>query len=79
MVIARAEDFGLSGYESSAELDENRALYDRMEPIRIAAGRLMGMGEVHDSGDDRLLGAAGTDVAYQRHVELDDVRLKLRE
>ena len=49
MVIARAEDFGLSGYESSAELDENRALYDRMEPIRIAAGRLMGMGEVHDS------------------------------
>jgi 2-methylaconitate cis-trans-isomerase PrpF len=49
MVIARAEDFGLSGYESCAELDENRTFYDRMEPIRIAAGRLMGMGEVHDS------------------------------
>ena len=49
MVIARAEDFGLSGYESCAELDENRAFYDRMEPIRIAAGQLMGMGEVHDS------------------------------
>jgi 4-oxalomesaconate tautomerase len=48
MVIARAEDFGLSGYESCAELDQNRAFYDRMEPIRIAAGRLMGMGEVHD-------------------------------
>lgn len=49
MVIARAEDFGLSGYESCAELDENRTFYNRMEPIRIAAGRLMGMGEVHDS------------------------------
>ena len=49
MVIARAEDFGLNGYESCAELDENRAFYDRMEPIRIAAGRLMGMGEVYDS------------------------------
>jgi 2-methylaconitate cis-trans-isomerase PrpF len=49
MVIARAEDFGLSGYESCAEMDGNRTFYDNMEPIRIAAGRLMGMGEVHDS------------------------------
>ena len=49
MVIARAQDFGLNGYESCLELDENRAFYDRMEPIRIAAGRLMGMGDVHDS------------------------------
>jgi len=49
MVIARAEDFGLSGYESRTELDENRAFFERMEPIRIAAGRLMGMGDVRDS------------------------------
>jgi 2-methylaconitate cis-trans-isomerase PrpF len=49
MVIARAEDFGLTGYESRAELDANRAFFDRMELIRIEAGRLMGMGAVGDS------------------------------
>ena len=45
MVIARAEDFGRTGYESVEELDANRAFYERMEPIRIEAGRRMGMGD----------------------------------
>jgi 2-methylaconitate cis-trans-isomerase PrpF len=49
MVIARAKDFGLSGYESAAELDENRAFFDRMEAIRIEAGAKMGMGDVSKS------------------------------
>jgi 4-oxalomesaconate tautomerase len=49
VVIARASDFGLTGVESAAELDENRAFYDRMEPIRRAAGKLMGMGDVSNS------------------------------
>lgn len=49
MVIARAADFGLSGHESAAELDANRAFYDRMEPIRIEAGKRMGMGDVSNS------------------------------
>ncbi|MEL6452089.1 MAG: 4-oxalomesaconate tautomerase [Pseudomonadota bacterium] len=49
MVIARAADFGLSGYESAAELDENRAFYARMEPIRVEAGKRMGMGDVRSS------------------------------
>ena len=49
MVIARADAFGLTGYESAAELDENRAFYDRMEPIRRKAGELMGMGDVSSS------------------------------
>ena len=49
IAIARASDFGLSGYESVEELDANRAFYDRMEPIRIAAGRMMGMGDVTKS------------------------------
>jgi 4-oxalomesaconate tautomerase len=49
VVIARARDFGLSGAESAAELDENRAFYDRMEPMRREAGRLMGMGDVSNS------------------------------
>lgn len=49
MVIARAADFGLTGYESAAELDDNRAFYERMEPIRRKAGELMGMGDVSKS------------------------------
>lgn len=49
MVIARAEDFGLTGYESCVELDENRSFYERMEPIRIEAGKRMGMGDVRES------------------------------
>ncbi|MEM7295245.1 MAG: PrpF domain-containing protein [Pseudomonadota bacterium] len=49
MVIARAEDFDLSGQESAAELDANRDFYARMEPIRVEAGRRMGMGDVTQS------------------------------
>ena len=49
MVIARAEAFGLTGHETAAELDANRAFYARMEPIRLEAGRRMGMGDVSKS------------------------------
>ncbi|HSG95786.1 MAG TPA: PrpF domain-containing protein, partial [Afifellaceae bacterium] len=49
MVIARAESFGLSGHESRDELDDNRAFFDRMEPIRIEAGKRMGLGDVSGS------------------------------
>lgn len=46
MVVALAADFGLSGCESKVDLDATRAFYDRMEPIRIEAGRRMGFGDV---------------------------------
>lgn len=49
MVIARAEAFGLTGYETVDELEANRAFFDRMEAIRIQAGRAMGMGDVSQS------------------------------
>ncbi|SLN35615.1 4-oxalomesaconate tautomerase [Falsiruegeria litorea R37] len=49
LVIARAEDFGLTGYESAEELDANRAFFDRMEAMRLEAGKLMGMGDVSQS------------------------------
>lgn len=49
VVMARAADFGLTGLESAAELDANLAFYERMEPIRQEAGRLMGMGDVSQS------------------------------
>lgn len=49
MVIARASDFGLSGYESAAELDSNTAFFERMEQVRRKAGELMGLGDVSAS------------------------------
>ena len=47
--IARADAFGLTGYETVDELDANRAFYARMEPIRQEAGRRMGLGDVSKS------------------------------
>ncbi|RID89576.1 4-oxalomesaconate tautomerase [Gemmobacter lutimaris] len=49
IAIARATDFGLSGYETVEELDANRDFYARMEPIRREAGRRMGLGDVSQS------------------------------
>ena len=49
MVIARAEDFGLSGYESAAVLDEDRDFFARMEAVRIKAGEAMGVSDVVNS------------------------------
>jgi len=49
MVIATAADFGLTGYESASELDENRDFFARMEALRLKAGVLMGMGDVAKS------------------------------
>ncbi|MEP1355770.1 MAG: 4-oxalomesaconate tautomerase [Tateyamaria sp.] len=49
MVIARASDFGLTGYESAAELDENTDFFALMEAVRLKAGALMGMGDVTKS------------------------------
>ncbi len=49
MVIAKAEAYGLTGQESAAELDENRAFFERMEAVRQKAGALMGMGDVSTS------------------------------
>lgn len=46
MMIARAADFGLTGHESEKALNENRGLFDRMEAIRLKAGRMMGLGDV---------------------------------
>ncbi len=49
MVIARANDFGLSGYETREQLDGNKAFFKKMEQIRLAAGKLMGMGDCTES------------------------------
>jgi 4-oxalomesaconate tautomerase len=46
MVIARASDFGKTGAESRNELNADSELFERIEPIRRKAARLMGMGDV---------------------------------
>lgn len=49
MMIARAGDFGISGYESASELNDNTSLFERVENIRIEAGKRMGLGDVSSS------------------------------
>jgi len=49
MVIAKAEAFGLTGYESAAELDENTSFFAAMEKVRIQAGTAMGIENVASS------------------------------
>ena len=46
MVIARAESFGLSGYESVADLNDNAGFFAKMEAVRIEAGEAMGIADV---------------------------------
>ena len=49
MVIARADSFGLTGYESADALDENKDFFARMEAVRIKAGTAMGIKDVANS------------------------------
>lgn len=49
MVIGRADDFGITGYESREELDKNKELFSQIESVRLKAGKMMGMGDVTKS------------------------------
>ena len=49
MMITRAESFGLTGYETAAELDDNTEFFARMEAVRIQAGEAMGIKDVATS------------------------------
>lgn len=46
VVCLKAEDFGITGYESPAELEANQELRARVEAIRIAVGERMNLGDV---------------------------------
>jgi 4-oxalomesaconate tautomerase len=48
MIMLRARDFGLTGYEGRAEINPNKELFARIEPIRREAGKRMGFGDVSD-------------------------------
>ncbi len=46
VVLMRASDLGVTGYESPAELEADQALGARIEQIRLAAGPRMNLGDV---------------------------------
>lgn len=46
VVVARAEDLGITGYESAEELAADQCLRERVQSLRVAAGTLMGLGDV---------------------------------
>ncbi|MFL9813902.1 4-oxalomesaconate tautomerase [Stutzerimonas sp. VN223-3] len=46
VILLRAEDFDLSGYELPAALNDNSELKARLESIRLKAGPLMKLGDV---------------------------------
>lgn len=45
-VVLRAADFGLTGYETPAELEANTPLKEKLERIRLAVGPMMNLGDV---------------------------------
>ncbi len=49
MVIARADAFGLTGYETADQLNDNKGFFQAMEAVRLQAGAAMGMGDVSAS------------------------------
>jgi 2-methylaconitate cis-trans-isomerase PrpF/tripartite-type tricarboxylate transporter receptor subunit TctC len=49
LMIVRAADLGLTGREKPAALDADTALLERLEALRLQAGRMMGLGDVSGS------------------------------
>ncbi len=49
IVILRATDVGLTGYESCSEIEGSLPALAKIELIRLEAGRRMGMGDVRDA------------------------------
>jgi 4-oxalomesaconate tautomerase len=49
VVVLRAADVGVTGYETCAELEENGPFRERLEAIRLTAAGLMGLGDVADT------------------------------
>ena len=50
MVLARAQDMGIRGDETSAELTANTELIERLETLRLAASYKMGLGDARGKG-----------------------------
>jgi len=49
VVCLKAEDLGLTGYEEPLDIEANIAVCQKVEQIRLSAGRLMNLGDVTSS------------------------------
>jgi 4-oxalomesaconate tautomerase len=54
-VVMRASDLGRTGYETRDQLDEDRELKARIEPIRLKAGPMMNLGDVKDQTVPKMI------------------------
>ena len=54
VVLIPAAALGVTGYETPTDLEENVALTDRLREIRLAAGKLMGLGDVEHTTIPKL-------------------------
>ena len=54
VVVLRAADMDISGYESREDLDANAGLKERLESIRLQAGPLMNLGDVRDKSVPKM-------------------------
>ena len=54
VVLMRASDLKITGYESREDLDGNAALKERLESIRLQAGPLMNLGDVEDKSVPKM-------------------------
>lgn len=57
-MIIRAADVGKTGYESAAALDADTAFFERVEAMRLEAGRRMGLGDVSGQVQPKIIIAA---------------------
>lgn len=53
-VLIAAGSLGVTGYEQPRDLEEDLVLADRLRFLRLAAGRLMGLGDVSDATVPKL-------------------------
>ena len=58
VVVMRASDLDITGYESRDDLDGNAALKERLESIRLQAGPLMNLGHVREKSVPKMTLAA---------------------
>ena len=54
VVVLRAEDMGISGYESPAELNANEALKSKLQSIRLQIGPKMNLGDVEGAAIPKM-------------------------
>jgi len=54
VVVMRAANLGVSGYETREELEANAALKAKLESIRLKAGPLMNLGDVADKSVPKM-------------------------